>query len=162
MANYPAAAANIRSFFEYCCTIRRARGARFGLHSYRMPTATIEEAAETAVARMVEEYTLVADTRTCTSVRTWKILGDWPEHDSDVSLTIQSGGQSFQLRLKVRITVKGTSFSAHLYDYSNGANGRLTEKGRIVRNANRVEFRFNPPPVRPPSSESPIWDPAIA
>ena len=148
MADYPAVAARMKTELSRWLTTTGLGS----FHTYMYVGTTLEEAAENVAVRYVEYYTRLADTRACDSVKVWKTLDDWPEHDSDFRLSIRSGPATRRLILKIIIAVSGTRWTLRLQDWTEGAHIIVDESGSVLASTDRVQFvpnRPRSPPRRP-------------
>src|SRR5580704_3479036 len=101
MANYPDAALSLQTAINQIFSA--SPGGSF--ETYLYVGATQEEAAEDAIVHAIEQYTNLADGRTCNKVTVWKIIPDWSNHDSDFSLAITSGRSTKSISMKAILPV---------------------------------------------------------
>ena len=160
MADYPAAATRVKRLTADAFADPSLSGP-FG----RIPPtgSDDERAAEAAVALFVEYYTRLGDARVCESARTWKILGDWPEHDSDLGVALRSGPATRRLALKVIVALDGDRWTLRLTDWGirrdpiDGAGGRVMRTpGRTMLVVERDVPSPRPPVPRWPDEEVPV------
>jgi hypothetical protein len=156
MANYPDAALNLQADLNQIFSAPPPSGSG-PFESNLYVGATQEEAAEDAIIHAIEQYTNLADGRTCNKVTVWKIIPDWPNHDSDFSLAITSGQRTNSISMKAIVPVSDGKFSLLLYDYST-AGGPTQYTGSVTQDSGRWTFTPNRPDT--PQTPAPVhpWD----
>lgn len=145
MANYPTAARNIAARAHHWIIYPRLYSAS---SRYAFAGRNDETAVEDLIGFAIADYTKLADSRTVRFVRTWKILGAWPQHDSDITVAVTSGSRPILLNLKVLVDIKGTAGTKWRMEIREGGFIRV-DHGTVSRSPGRTLLAYARSTPRP-------------
>ena len=156
MTRYADAASGIATAAEHWFMVwRTARGRSLTGSLY--VGADDEAAAESLLGAALADYTMVAEDRRLVSVTVTGVLGADPRHQSRVSLSVVSAGQTHDVVLDAVIEVDGNGI---ILDLQQRGGGSCRCRGLIRREPGRTVISVPAQPPRPRGPASPWIDPA--